>query len=119
MGNCTSSLNTGMFIVDFNNRDEILSNLHDLLMIDGDLTENEDYFQEDTLELGYETEAERIMFERTKGRKLTNEKEFRAVMDSVWEAITGQEYFGACEYDILELGDGRLVVAWVSGGSWD
>ena len=121
MGNCTSGLETGMFIVDFKNRDEILSNLHNLLMIDGDLTENEDYFREDTLGLGYETEAERIMDERTKGRKLTNEKQFRVLMDSVWGAITGQDYYGVCVYDTLDLGDGRLVVNWSVGGrgDWD
>ena len=33
------------------------------LFFDSDFTENEDYFQEDTLELGYENEAERLATE--------------------------------------------------------
>lgn len=33
------------------------------LFFDSDFTENEDYFQEDTLELGYESEAERLATE--------------------------------------------------------
>lgn len=121
MGNCTANLNTGQFIIDFKNREEILGDFYDLLSVDNDLTENEDYFRDDTIELGYETEAERIIAERTKGRPITNVKQFRNVMDDVWEAITGQDYFGVCEYDILDLEDGRYVVSWASGGrdDWD
>jgi hypothetical protein len=121
MGNCTADLNTGMFIVDFKKRDEILDSLSGLLEIDGDLVENEDYFRDDTLSLGYVTEAERIIAERTKGRPIRNEKQFRNVMTDVWRAITDQDYYGECSFDVLHLDDGKMVVSWSVGGrdEWD
>lgn len=106
----------GMFIVDLKEENKSLGHLYDLLSVDNDLTENEDYFSEDTLELGYDCEADRIFAEKTKDVKIESHADYLRVMEDVWEAITGQEYFGVCEYNTLELEDGRMVVAWATGG---
>ena len=121
MGNCTANLSMGMFKVDLNKREEIIGNFYDMLSIDGDLVENEDYFRDDTLELGYDSEAERIVTERTKRKRMNTKEQFIKVMMDVWGAITGQDYYGQCEFDIMDLDDGTFIIAYSTGGrdDWD
>jgi hypothetical protein len=120
MGNCRSNLSLGTFQVDLNDREATIGKLYDLLECDNDLTENEDYFREDTLELGFDCEAERIWKERTKGKQVNTKEQFEKVFLSVWSAITDQEYYGDYDYDITELGDNKLFVSYCYGGnnSW-
>jgi hypothetical protein len=121
MGNCTANLSMGMFKVDLNNREEIIDNFNNMLSIDGDLVENEDYFRDDTLELGYCSEAERLVEESTKGKRMKTKKQFIKVMMDVWGNITGQDYYGTSEFDTIDLDDGTFIVAYATGGrdDWD
>ena len=118
MSNCRSNLALGTLLIDLNNQEEALGSLYDLLTCDSDLTENEDYFQEDTLELGYDCEADRVWTERTKGKvgKVGTIKKFEKVFLDVWSAITDQEYYGDWDYSIVDLGDNKYVIAYCYGG---
>ena len=121
MSNSKACLNMGMFIVDLKEDNKSLGHLYDLLAVDNDLIENADYFSEDTLELGYNCEAERIFSEKTKDVKIESHADYLRVMEDIWGVITEQDFFGVCEYNTLELEDGRMVVAWATGGrsDWD
>lgn len=116
MSNCRSILSLGTLVIDLNNQEEALGKLYNLLTVDNDLTENEDYFQDDTLELGYDCEAERIWEERTKGKVVDTIGKFEKVFLDVWSAITDQEYFGDSEYEIVDIGDNKYVIAYCVGG---
>ena len=54
MSNCVASTNVSHFIINLNDEMKVLESLNEILEQDNDLTENKDYFQDDTLELGYE-----------------------------------------------------------------
>ena len=116
MSNSRSDLALGTMIIDLKNPDKALGSLYDLLTVDNDLTENEDYFREDTLELGYDCEADRIWTEKTKDKKFKTIKEFENIFLDVWSAITDQEYFGDWDYSILDIGDDKYVIAYCYGG---
>jgi hypothetical protein len=120
MANCTSSLGTGLSIVDLKNEKEVYDNLYGLLMVDCDLTENEEYFQEDTLSLGFENEAERRVKEALiELGQPTTAKEFKDVADKVFESISDQEYFGGCDLMVAEVGDNKVALAYAYGGRFD
>lgn len=119
MANCRASLGLGHSIVNLKNEKEIYDNLYDLISMDNDLTENEDYFQDDTLELGFESEADRIVKEALKklGQPTTAE-EFEKVAEKVFESISNQEYFGVCELDVIQVGKNKVALAFAYGGDY-
>lgn len=117
MGNCISSLGTGLSIVNLKNEKEVYDNLYDLISMDCDLTENEEYFQDDTLELGYENEAERIVKEAlAEFGQPTTAEEFEKVADKVFDSISNEEYWGNCELQVKDLGDNKVVLSYAYGG---
>ena len=109
----------GHVIVDLTQKQEVRGTLYDLISMDCDLTENEDYFQEDTLELGYESEADRIVTETIKEMGFPKSaKKFEKVANKVFEAISRQEYFGVCELSIINIGDKKVSLAYSYGGDY-
>jgi len=116
MANCTSSFGYGHVIVDLNYKDEVKTLLESLVSVDNDLTENEEMFRDDTLELGYESEADRVINEALADGYPSNMKEFYTIAESVYDKISEQEYFGECTLDMLEINKHKVVVAWVYGG---
>ena len=116
MANCESGLGLGMIKINLNNRDEVIKELGDIISVDCDLHENVDFFREDTLKLGYDSELDRVVDEATKGKDLKDLKVFEEVFSEVFGALSEQEYFGQCEYVIEELGDGVIMLAYVYGG---
>lgn len=119
MSNCTSGLGLGLIKLDLNNREEVISELIGILSVDLDLAENEEMFRVDTLELGYESEAERIVDEETKGKEFTTGEEFKYIFEEVFGWISNDSYFCVCSYEILDLGDGIIVLAYAYGGNYD
>jgi hypothetical protein len=98
-------------------KDKIEEVAYALLEHDLDLTENEDYFQEDTLELGYDSEADRIIKESIKRiGKPTSVKEYKAILRDVWSKIEGQEYFGGTNYEFIDIGSCKFSVVFMYGG---
>lgn len=119
MANCRASLGLGHTIVNLKNEKEVYDNLYDLISMDNDLTENEDYFQDDTLELGYESEAERIVKEAlAEFGQPTTAEEFEKVADKVFESISNQEYFGVCEINIIKAGKNKVSMSYAYGGDY-
>jgi hypothetical protein len=116
MSNCRADLGLGLSIVDISNRKEVQGFFVDVLAVDSDMYDNEEYYREDTLALGYGTEAERIVMERTKGISFNTAEKFEKVFNNVFEALSDQEFFGDCEVEILDLGDNKLAVAYAYGG---
>jgi hypothetical protein len=121
MSNCKSSLRIGHFEIDLKDRDGMIGQFWEFLSIDNDLVENEDYFDEDTLELGYEDEASRLLEKVTKGKKINTLKSFEKTWGKVFNILYDQEYWAECQYNIIEKGDGKYIVYWAIGGrnDWD
>jgi len=119
MANCKSSLGTGHFLVNLKNEKNVYNSLFALVDMDCDLTENEDYFQDDTLELGYESEAERIIKEALEefGQPTTPE-EFEVVAKKVFNAIDEQEYFGVCDLSVVKISKHKVSLAYSYGGDY-
>jgi len=92
---------------------------------DSDFSENEDYFREDTLDLGYENESQRCSEELynqhikklKKGKTLLSSIE--AAVEEVMEYSTGGTQFiagnwtysGGYETSVTQVGD-TFIVAW-------
>jgi len=120
MSNCKASTSVSHFIIDVTNEKEVLESLMEIMEQDNDLTENEDYFQEDTLELGYESEADRIVKEYIKENgvpKTTDE--YKKAFIKISDSISDQEYFGECSIDFLKVDETKLSVCFMIGGQED
>ena len=117
MGNAKSGLGLGLVKFDLINREDIESKLYDVIAVDCDLSENEDYFREDTLELGYESEAHRLVSEAVKDKDLTDVKVFKEVFEEVFSSISGQEYWGDCDVEFEDMGCGIIIVGYAYGGN--
>jgi hypothetical protein len=88
MANCRASLSLSHFKVDLKDKKNIRESLYSLLSQDNDLTENEDYFRDDTLELGYESEADRIIQETIQEMGFPdNPEKFTEVADPVSDSL--------------------------------
>jgi hypothetical protein len=120
MSNCKASTSVSHFIIDVSNEQAVLDTLMEIMEQDNDLTENEDYFQEDTLELGYESEADRIVKEFIKENGVPKTTtEYEKAFNQISDNISNQEYFGQCSVDFLKTGDTTLSVSFMIGGQED
>lgn len=117
MSNCKASLGTQHFIIDVTDKEAVTKSLFNSMQNDCDLTENEDYFQEDTLELGYESEADRIVQEYTKENGVPSTiEEYKKAYTEISNNISDQEFYGDCELDFIEIDETKLSVMFVYGG---
>ncbi len=117
MANCKAELGMALTIVDLAKKEDVHSTLMGLLSSDNDLTENESEFQYDTLELGYDSEADRIVHEALHKLGYPNTiNEFRELVSYVFKYISNQEYYGACEFDIKEVSSTKVALAYAYGG---
>ena len=118
--NATSGLGMVHLIVDVTDEKNLIESLHDCINMDSDLSENEDYFQDDTLELGFENEVERIVSEALEGDvDLSTLQGVKDLFSKVTDAISGQEFFCECDLDVIELGYNKFAVAFAYGGNYD
>ena len=119
MANCRSDLGLVHFIVDVSNEKELREALSDCISMDCDLSENEEYFRQDTLELGFENEVDRIVSEALEGDvDLSTLEGVTNLFGEVTNAISEQEFFSNCELDVIEIGNNKFVVAFVYGGDY-
>ncbi|NQY54628.1 MAG: hypothetical protein HRT42_13770, partial [Campylobacteraceae bacterium] len=118
MSNCKVGLNLNHSIVRLYNKLRVYKFLYLLLEVDNDLTENEEYFREDTLTLGYENEAERIVKEYISSNGYPNdEKELTEAVSKITDSITNQEYYGSCDFSVIKISKDVFSVVFVTGGS--
>jgi hypothetical protein len=121
MSNCVSSLGVVHAVVDTTIEKEVMEFLTACLDHDLDLSENEDYFREDTIELGFENEVKRIIEEARQNDILENPNSnqmetFKSLTAKVVKVIDEQEYFGGCELSIIELDSDRVSAVFTYGG---
>ena len=120
MSNCKASTSVSHFIIDVSNEQAVLDTLMEIMEQDNDLTENEDYFQEDTLTLGFESEADRIVKEYIKENGVPKTTtEYEKAFNKISESISNQEYFGQCSVDFLKIDDTNISVTFMIGGQED
>ena len=117
MSNCYQSASMTHYVRDVKDAKLVRKDLYDILSYDADLTENEDYFEE-ALELGFDSEADRIIknFIKENGFPRSLKKYKEAVEKMVYDHIGGQDFFGQCEVDFINLGAGKVSVAIMIGG---
>jgi hypothetical protein len=118
MANCKAALNLNQFWIKISSKKDIFESLKSLMDVDNDLTENEEYFRDDTISLGYENEADRIVKELLKeeGYPKTIE-DYKKLAGIVAARLSGQEYYGECDIKFTALTNDLLVVAFATGGS--
>ena len=117
MSNSKALTSVSHFIIDVSNEQDVLDRLMDILFQDNDLTENEDYFREDTLSLGFESEADRIVKEYIKDNGVPKDTlEYEKAFNKISESISSQDYFGECSAEFVKIDDTKLSVVWVTGG---
>ena len=116
MSNVKAELGYGHDVIDIQNLREVYDILYSILSVDNDLIENAEYFRKDTLELGYDNEAERLIIEALdKEGKLTSNK-FLAVCNEILKPISSQDYFGQCELNIINISENKVSVLFIYGG---
>ena len=120
MANCKASLSVAQATVDVTDKDSVILGFLLALGKDSDLTENEDEFREDTLELGYDNEADRIIQEYVEENGFPDSVgSFAMAFESISKAITSQDFFGACEIRFFKMSETEVFVTFVSGGNED
>jgi hypothetical protein len=98
MGNLKNEVKQIIFNVDRNSDAINETTLIPALSVDSDFTENEDYFREDTLELGFENEAERVskeIFEECNKKDFADETELLNYM--IGELFNVSNFIGTSE----------------------
>jgi len=88
--------------------------MREFLQTDADFTDNEDCFRSDTIELGYEDEAQRVSEEIWyKHKKITNDaKRLEKMMKSLFEVpyfIGTSDLYGDYTYEITDVGKAFVV----------
>lgn len=86
-----------------------------ILSIDNDFTENECYFREDTLDLGFENEVERVAEEISKEHSIVDKE----LIEKIIEINTGEcqfiignvNYTDSYQYELTDLGDDKLFLS--------
>ena len=117
MSNSKAGLNLNHQWINVTNENDVLESLKSLLEVDADLTENEEEFREDTLELGYENEADRIVKEELKGKTINTIESFKQIAKRISKHITDQEFFGECELSFVATNKNTLIIAFATGGN--
>jgi uncharacterized protein YjgD (DUF1641 family) len=118
MANCKAGLNLTHFWLNVKSEKDVYESLMSLLQVDNDITENEDYFRDDTINLGYENEAERLVKECLKKHKVISIATFKLAAEEVAENISEQEYYGECKLSFVATTQDCLIVAFATGGSY-
>jgi hypothetical protein len=101
MGNLSNKLESGKVRISLDS-DKIEQGLYELINFDLDFTENEEYFREDTLLLGYSNEAERLAKEYATERKITNKKELSDCCEELLGMVLDSSYYGEWTLEVTE-----------------
>ena len=118
MSNCKAGLHLNHFWINVKEENDVIKSLESLLEVDLDLSENEDEFREDTIELGYENEVERIVAEYIKSNGVPNDiKSYKAAAIEISDSITEQEYYGVCNLSFVAIDQKTIIVAFATGGA--
>jgi len=86
MGRNNKNIGLAVIEIDINNS---IKGLREIFNLDADFTENEEYYRDDTLKLGFNNEADRIIDELSKDEKFNN----MAIEEQVEAIITYSSYF--------------------------
>ena len=101
MGNLAGQLTTGKVKISLDS-DKIEKGLYGLISFDLDFTENEEYFREDTISLGYENEAERLSKEYVAERKISNKEELFDCCQELLGMVFDSSFYGEWDLDVFE-----------------
>ena len=93
MGNLSQQLTTHKARISLDPA-QIKNDLIHLISFDLDFTENEDYFRSDTLSLGYENEAERLVDEYLKEFKVENKTDLFECCSSLLGMVFDSSFYG-------------------------
>lgn len=100
MGNLINAIGKQSAVIDLNHPEE---GLYDLISFDLDFTENEEYFREDTISLGYDNEAERLVKEYLKENELKNQKDVFECCSNLLEKVFNSSYYGDNTLDVIQI----------------
>jgi len=104
-------------IVDVRKKIDVIESMMGVLEHDSDLSDNEEYFREDTLALGYTSEADRIVKEYIKKKGVPNTIEsFKEAFKSMATKIDNQEFFGHCDINFIDIDESRVSAVFLVGG---
>lgn len=117
MGNYINVLNQIHFVLDTTSEENIKEGLYNIFRHDCDFTENKEYFRDDTLSLGYNDEAERIIVEYVnhyrKKYTLKQEGDIENLINQLCLEIFGNDscYYQKWEYDVIKIDNTKFSVA--------
>ena len=100
MGNLVNALGNQSAIIKLENPEE---GLIELISFDLDFTENEEYFREDTLELGYKNEADRLVKEYLAKNQIKNKEDIEECCSYLLGEVFNSNYYGDYTLDVVEL----------------
>ena len=121
MGNSKSGLGLGNIIIDLSKPNAKVifeGDAYDVIAVDNDLSENEDYFRDDTLDLGYDNEAQRIVNEAMEDRGIKTLEQINEAFGIIFGALSEQEYFNNCEYEVSQLDKDKFLIIYAYGGRY-
>ena len=119
MANCISNTGIQHEVVNLKDEKQVIESLARVCSCDCDLTENEEYFRKDTLSLGYNSEADRILKEYIKKKGVPKTvKDFEKAYSHMAKKISSQEYFGSCKTSLIKIDEAKVSVVFVYGGNY-
>lgn len=101
MGNLSNQLTSGKVKISLD-PGKIEQGLYELINFDLDFTENEEYFREDTLSLGYSNEADRLVKEHIAENKITNKKELFDCCSDLLGMVFDSSFYGDWTLEVVE-----------------
>jgi hypothetical protein len=113
MGNLSNSLTTEKVRISLD-PDKVKSGLYDLISFDLDFTENEEYFRQDTISLGYKDEAERLIDEYLKENKLENKQDLFECSCELLRMVFDSSFYGDWVVDVSETSKENEYVVYYS-----
>jgi len=86
---------------------------------DEDWRTNEDYYQGDTLELGYKSEAERLVSEWLQDHQVRTHQDLQSWIDHLIDRVYRTDsYYVDWNFSLIAMGSGKFAVACYLQNSW-
>lgn len=112
MSNYNKKLNQIHFILDTSSKEKIKTGFYNIFSQDCDFTENEEYFREDTLSLGYKDEADRLLSEYLFGKTFNTLKSVETMVDKLCSEVFANDcFYGAYESDVIRIDNNLYSVS--------
>lgn len=112
MSNYSNQLEKIHISIDITDINSLLNGLYSIFENDNDFIENEEYFRKDTLQRGFDNEAQRIVLEYMSKNKISNLKQLTKAVEHLANLVFGNDtYYRDYTTSVLNIKDNLYSVS--------